>query len=299
MAWGAPAVSIIVTIGFFGILIAMMTKGADPPTNISQLINISVGALAAGFATVISFWLGSSQGSRFKDAANAEAQEKQVKNTKELIDKTTEQTTKIIEKSAQQAEARDRRFQTTIETVMDKKGTGAAAKSSSAIDQCLDVVMKFEAESDISGDTRFGISVEELRAIRNLNHLTMADLQKLTREEAREIYRVRYWNPLKCDDLPAGVDLVVVDFGVASGLTVSAERLQRVVGAKDDGAVGPATLAATKAMAVVDVITKMSKLRREYDRDKGSLDDLRSRRISTVENEALVIARTGNAPVRT
>ena len=29
-----------------------------------QLINITIGALTAAFATVVSFWLGSSQGSR-------------------------------------------------------------------------------------------------------------------------------------------------------------------------------------------------------------------------------------------
>jgi peptidoglycan hydrolase-like protein with peptidoglycan-binding domain len=70
MAWGAPLVSILVTIGFFGILTILVLGLGDMETNrnVVQIVNITVGALAAAFATVVSFWLGSSQGSRQKDS---------------------------------------------------------------------------------------------------------------------------------------------------------------------------------------------------------------------------------------
>jgi lysozyme family protein/peptidoglycan hydrolase-like protein with peptidoglycan-binding domain len=69
MAWGAPLVSILVTIGFFGMLTILLLGLGDMKDNdqVVQIINITVGALAAAFATVVSFWLGSSQGSRAKD----------------------------------------------------------------------------------------------------------------------------------------------------------------------------------------------------------------------------------------
>jgi lysozyme family protein len=156
--------------------------------------------------------------------------------------------------------------------------------------------MDHEAEADPTGETRFGITVEELRGIRNLNHLTIEDLRKLTREEAREIYRIRYWNPLRCDDLPAGVDLVVLDFGAMSGLTVAAERLQLVVGAERDSAVGPATLAATKAMAPQDVVTKLSDLRLQHLSSQGTLSDQARSRITSVKEAALKMVAPGNAP---
>jgi peptidoglycan hydrolase-like protein with peptidoglycan-binding domain len=70
MSWGAPLVSILVTIGFFGILTILVLGLGDMKDNpnVVQIVNITVGALAAAFATVVSFWLGSSQGSRAKDS---------------------------------------------------------------------------------------------------------------------------------------------------------------------------------------------------------------------------------------
>ena len=69
VAWGAPVVSLVVTLGFFvilSLLIFYRTAGTIDP-NTGQIINITVGALAAAFATVVNFWLGSSQGSRSKE----------------------------------------------------------------------------------------------------------------------------------------------------------------------------------------------------------------------------------------
>jgi len=70
MSWGAPLVSILVTTGFFGILTILVLGLGDMKDNpnVVQIVNITVGALAAAFATVVSFWLGSSQGSRAKDS---------------------------------------------------------------------------------------------------------------------------------------------------------------------------------------------------------------------------------------
>jgi predicted outer membrane lipoprotein len=59
-----------VTIGFFGILTILVLGLGNMKDNdqVVQIVNITVGALAAAFATVVSFWLGSSQGSRQKDS---------------------------------------------------------------------------------------------------------------------------------------------------------------------------------------------------------------------------------------
>ena len=69
-SWGAPAVSVLVTIGFFVLLIVLITGGirtTPGDTTVLNIVNIAVGALATAFATVVNFWLGSSQGSRRKD----------------------------------------------------------------------------------------------------------------------------------------------------------------------------------------------------------------------------------------
>lgn len=60
-------------------------------------------------------------------------------------------------------------------------------------------------------------------------------------------YRANYWNTVRCDDLPRGVDLAVFSFGVNAGPAAAVKRLQRAIGAERDGAVGPLTLRAVWA----------------------------------------------------
>jgi lysozyme family protein len=79
----------------------------------------------------------------------------------------------------------------------------------------------------------------------------------VTRREAADIYRQRYWRPMHCGELPAGVDLMVFDFGVNAGPGTSVKMLQRAVGVVDDGSVGPRTLAAVKAAAgLIDALVE-------------------------------------------
>jgi lysozyme family protein len=45
-------------------------------------------------------------------------------------------------------------------------------------------------------------------------------------EEAKEIYRTTYWDALRCDELPAGVDYPVFEYGVNSGIGSSGRVLR-------------------------------------------------------------------------
>ena len=69
-------ISYMVVGGFLSLIGALLIFGhsdADFTKNqtILQILNICIGAIAAGFATVLNFWLGSSLGSRRKDQAAA------------------------------------------------------------------------------------------------------------------------------------------------------------------------------------------------------------------------------------
>jgi lysozyme family protein len=268
MAWGAPVVSVIVTLGFFGILIVLVTRGMAEGNQVAQIVNITVGALAAAFATVVSFWLGSSQGSRAKDASTTAAIETQARQTETL------QST--LQAQAKQAEA----LQSTVRTAI--AATPAKGPKPSNFRRCIDVVLANQSAS--SGDpgdpnaiAQFGVTTDTLRSWRHDERITAADVRKLDRDEACEIYRTRYWNVLRCDDLPVGVDLVVFDFGVNAGPGLSAKTLQHVVGAAPDGSIGDATLAATKVMPARDVVKDMSNYRLDYYRDLPNGNLLRDR----------------------
>jgi len=68
-------------------------------------------------------------------------------------------------------------------------------------------------------------------------------MKALTQEKVKPFYRSMYWDKVRGDDLPAGVDYAVFDFAVNAGTGRAAKFLQRAVGAVDDGVIGSGTLA--------------------------------------------------------
>tara|TARA_R100000773_G_C4219542_1_gene118141 strand:- start:2705 stop:3217 length:513 start_codon:yes stop_codon:yes gene_type:complete len=69
------------------------------------------------------------------------------------------------------------------------------------------------------------------------------EMKNLTPEDVKDLYKKRYWDRAKCDDLPSGIDFFTFTFAVNSGPSRSAKTLQSVIGATVDGGIGPKTLA--------------------------------------------------------
>jgi lysozyme family protein len=86
--------------------------------------------------------------------------------------------------------------------------------------------------SDPGGPTNFGITIYDYRKYVKPN-ATAADVRAMTVGEAKAIYRKRYWDAQRCDELPAGLDYSVFDYGVNSGIGRSGKVLRRVVGLPD------------------------------------------------------------------
>jgi len=86
--------------------------------------------------------------------------------------------------------------------------------------------------SDPGGPTNFGITIYDYRKYVKPN-ATAADVRAMTVSEAKAIYRKRYWDAQRCDELPAGVDYSVFDYGVNSGIGRSGKVLRRIVGLPD------------------------------------------------------------------
>lgn len=72
------------------------------------------------------------------------------------------------------------------------------------------------------------------------------DVAQLTKEEAKAIYLSRYWQVVRGDQLPSGLDLYVADFAVGSGPKRAALELQRLVDTEDDGFIGQKSLEAVR-----------------------------------------------------
>ena len=97
---------------------------------------------------------------------------------------------------------------------------------------------------DPGGRTSRGILQREWDAWRRTRPGLPTDVWRAPQDQVEAIYRQKYWDALRCDDLPAGVDYAVFDYGVNSGIGRAAKVLQRLVGTAVDGEVGPDTIAA-------------------------------------------------------
>ena len=90
--------------------------------------------------------------------------------------------------------------------------------------------------SDPGGPTNFGIAIHDYRQYFRPG-ATAADVKAMALDEARRIYRAKYWDAQRCDDLPAGVDNAVLDYGVNSGIGRSGKVLRRCLDLPDDTSV--------------------------------------------------------------
>jgi lysozyme family protein len=71
-------------------------------------------------------------------------------------------------------------------------------------------------------------------------------MRALTPLMVKPLYKRKYWDAVRADDLVAGVDYCVFDVAVNSGPGRAIKFLQSCVGTTPDGGFGPATLAAVK-----------------------------------------------------
>lgn len=140
--------------------------------------------------------------------------------------------------------------------------------------RCVDAVLRQEGgysdlPSDSGGATHYGISTPVLTAWRG-HPVSKQDVWNLTLDEARSIYRSLYWNKILGDLLPAGPDLAAFDCSVNQGPGVAARFLQQAVNVTPDGLVGPNTVAALRKADPLDVIDRVSALRKaRYQNTEG------------------------------
>ena len=89
-------------------------------------------------------------------------------------------------------------------------------------------------------------------------------MRALTPEIVGPMYKAKYWDKIKGDDLPAGVDYAVFDAAVNSGPGRAAKWLQACVGVEPDGGIGPKTLAAVADFDPAELVDDYSKRRLSF-----------------------------------
>lgn len=151
---------------------------------------------------------------------------------------------------------------------------------------------------DPGGATNMGVTIGTLKRlgidVDGDGDSDIADLRKLRPVDVERVYRAFYWDAVRADLLPAGVDLAVFDFAVNSGPARAARMLQLAVGAADDGDIGPQTLAALAKKAPESVVSAVSEKRLRFLRSLktwGTFGKGWQRRVQEVEQAALELAQ--------
>lgn len=166
-------------------------------------------------------------------------------------------------------------------------------------DKCLKAVLAYEGgysnhPKDPGGPTNFGIIQRVYDPYRKALGKPTQSVKKITSQEVRAIYKKNYWDVVRGDDLPSGVDLCVFDGAVNSGPSQSVRWLQRALGTKSvDGNLGPATLGAALDADPANLVRSICKQRLSF------LQNLRTwstfgtgwgRRVADVQKVAVAMA---------
>jgi lysozyme family protein len=93
-----------------------------------------------------------------------------------------------------------------------------------------------------------------------------AEMRGLTPEKVEPLYKKKYWDAVRGDELPAGISYLCFDFAVNAGAGRSIKTLQTAVGVTPDGGFGPMTMAAVQAVDPVDLIERFSQAKEDFYR---------------------------------
>jgi lysozyme family protein len=116
----------------------------------------------------------------------------------------------------------------------------------SNFDICFKELMKSEGgwvnnPSDPGGETIWGVT----KAVwEECTGRPIHSMKELTQEDVKPLYQVKYWDTIRGNELPSGLDYCVFDCAVNSGVGRSVKFLQSIIGVTADGAIGNNTMAA-------------------------------------------------------
>lgn len=115
-------------------------------------------------------------------------------------------------------------------------------------------------------------------------------MRALTPEVVAPMYKAKYWDRIRGDDLPTGVDYIVFDAAINSGPGRAAKWLQQTVGAVPDGAIGAGTLGKVAAMEPAEIVEKYQQTRLAFLESLPTWETFGKgwgRRVAEVEDAAM------------
>jgi len=119
------------------------------------------------------------------------------------------------------------------------------------------------------GSTMLGVTQYNWEA--HVGHqVTHDQMRALTPADVEPLYKKKYWDVVRADELPSGIDYLVFDMGVNAGPGRSIKLLQAAVGVPADGGLGPISMAAVQAADPVELIEQFSRNKEAFYRSLDS-----------------------------
>jgi len=143
-------------------------------------------------------------------------------------------------------------------------------------EQCFALVLKHEGgfvnhPKDPGGMTNLGVTRTNWELF--LDHdVTEADMRALTPEMVKPFYKKNYWDRIRGDELPSGVDYAAYDLAVNSGTGRAAKYLQQIAGVTADGVIGPRSMEAIKKCDAEDVVDEICNMRMDFLKGLGTFE---------------------------
>jgi lysozyme family protein len=164
-------------------------------------------------------------------------------------------------------------------------------------DECFAMVIKSEGgfvnhPKDPGGMTNLGVTRSAWEAFIN-RKVTEDEMRALTPEVVKPFYKALYWDRIKGDSLPDGVDYAAYDLAVNSGPHRAAQYLQQIAGVAADGMIGPKSLEAINACDAKETADAICDMRLDFLKKLATFDTFGkgwSRRVAEVKAKAISMA---------
>jgi lysozyme family protein len=164
-------------------------------------------------------------------------------------------------------------------------------------DKCFELVLEHEGgyvndPRDPGGRTNMGVTQRAWETYLNRS-VTETEMRTLTPNIIKPFYRAMYWDKLKGDQLPAGIDYAAFDLAVNSGVRKAARYLQQIAGVFDDGIIGPKSLEAIQSCDTQQTVDALCDMRLDFLKRLPTFTTFGkgwSRRVAEVKSKATSMA---------
>jgi len=119
-----------------------------------------------------------------------------------------------------------------------------------------------------------------------------SEMRSLTADKVEPLYRKKYWDAVRGDELKSGISYLCFDLAVNAGVGRSIKTLQSAVGVPADGGFGPITMNAVQSIDPVQLIERFSQIKEDFYKSLSTFNVFGKgwlNRVAKVKAEALTM----------